>query len=102
MINKIKTNEVMAKYEHEKAQNIFEEKIKYRRILQKQMAEKDNNDYEKLCAEQVLKYYKAKEEADDKAYFNYANNVLELAKSRGRDTKPIEKAIEVLYHTIKQ
>lgn len=64
-------------------------------------ADRKVKDYEKICAEQVSKYYKEKNEAEDKAYFNYASDVLDLAKSRGRDTKPIEKAIEVFFKLIR-
>lgn len=52
-------------------------------------------EYEKKCKEMELEYYKKKLMKEDREFFAYADEVLELAQSRGRSIEPIIKVVQV-------
>ncbi|XP_074032084.1 uncharacterized protein isoform X2 [Leptinotarsa decemlineata] len=91
MLNRYKTDEIIKNYEETKRKEYWEKILKYRKELLEQMdEEKALKIEEKEIDQYVTKMNYVNE--DDK-FFEYADEILHLAKKKGRSTYPIEKAI---------
>lgn len=78
-----------------KKQQQWEETLNYRRTLLEQIAEQEEK--KKMDKIEEIAWFNRtlKASSDDKRFFEYAKEVLEQAKSKGRPTYPIKKVIEV-------
>ncbi|XP_076261669.1 uncharacterized protein LOC143197051 [Rhynchophorus ferrugineus] len=92
LLNRFKTDEHTQKYEQEKRKKHWNAILQYRNVLLDQMEE---NRIEKLREEEIeSSYFKASVEDEDAKFFEYANEVMELAKKKKRSIIPIERVIE--------
>lgn len=115
MLNRFKKDKVMTEYENDKARKKWESVLAYRQELLDQIVSfalcfhhkliKHFGPFKKQAADptkQVLQEEEAyhqyqidKIKDEDKKFFEYANEVMEHAKSKGRMTIPIEHVIDV-------
>lgn len=115
MLNRFKSNEVVAKYEQDKKEKAWEKILEYRKELFEQMvmlcttyviaqiktllnpqAEKEEEKRE--VEKEKIAYEEndvAKINDEDKRFFAYAEECLEYARKRGRATSPVERVIRV-------
>lgn len=95
ILNTIETNKYTKEYNEKRKQQQWQEIMKYRRILLDQMVEQE----EKRKTDKVndIDWFNEnlRTTNNDEKFFQYAEELLKLAKSKGRPTYPIEKVIEV-------
>lgn len=94
-LNRIKNDECYKKHLADAKKVDKNKRVVYAKELKLQMKERkmmeDDLEQEELDA---LQYQLDKNAEQDRKYFEYGDEVLDLAKSRGRDSYPIEVAIE--------
>lgn len=117
MLNRFKKDQVMTEYENDKARKKWESVLAYRQELLDQIVSSFHHnlifdvqikhfDVFKTQADDPTKQVLQEEEAyhqyqmgkikdEDRKFFEYANEVMEHAKSKGRMTIPIEHVIDV-------
>lgn len=97
MVNRFKITEYEKMYQKEKKAKKWEQILGYRKDLQDQMAEKReiwNN--EEMQNDAATKKEQERIDANDKKFFEFADHVKDLIKSRsGRTTIPLEKVVQV-------
>lgn len=97
MVNRYKITDYNKMYENNKKARLWGEVLQYRKDLQEQMTEK----LAKFKNEELQNNAAVKEEletldASDRKFFEYANQVKDIIKSRGgRTTIPLEKVVVV-------
>ncbi|CAH1116211.1 unnamed protein product [Phaedon cochleariae] len=91
MLNRYKTDEILKKYEESKRKQHWKKVLEYRKELLEQMSEEKAL----LLQEKEIEEFVTRSNFhnDDDSFFEYADEVLKLAKKRGRSTYPIEKVI---------
>lgn len=96
MLNRCKTDDVIKEHNKEHMRKNWEKIMAYRRDLLEQMAEeKEESDKEKQINELWVQEMLKPGKMQDQMFFEYANEVLELAKKKQRPTYPIERVIQV-------
>lgn len=95
MMNSHKISEITKVHDEKIKREEWEKKVKYRELLKAQIAEKE--ELEKQERDRDLEWLKKKlcNVEEDEKFYKYAEEILNIAKSRGRSTYPIEKVIEV-------
>lgn len=93
MLNRFKTAKAIKNYNENKVKMNWENILKYRNELFKQIQEKEQllKAEKQLEIEMDLKNF----DEEDKKFFQYANEVKERAEKGGRNIYPIEKVIQV-------
>ncbi|CAH2005397.1 unnamed protein product [Acanthoscelides obtectus] len=88
MLNRYKVDEVMKKYDEQKKKAHWKKILAYRKTLLDQMAQN------KAEIERLKKFdSRIEEPTEDAQFFEYADEVLELAQKGGFPTHPIERVI---------
>lgn len=97
MANRYKITDYGKMYENNKKARLWGEVLQYRKDLQEQMAEKvDKFKNEELQNNAAVKEELERLDASDRKFFEYADKVKDIVKSRGgRTTVPLEKVVEV-------
>ncbi|XP_060522535.1 DNA ligase 1-like [Cylas formicarius] len=90
MLNRYKCDEMMKKYDQAQQREKWEQVLNYRKELMEQMAAERASKAEELELEQAFDKMISSE---DDRFFEYAREVIEIAKSKGRCTIPIEVVI---------
>ncbi|XP_044252761.1 trichohyalin-like [Tribolium madens] len=91
MLNRVKTQEALKEYEERAIKERWERILEYRRELLEQMAEEKEVQKKEKEIEEIMS--RVSFEEADKMFFDYAEEVMDLAKKRKRSTYPIEKVI---------
>lgn len=96
MLNRYKINEYAKMHDSERKREKWGSILNHRQALLQQMAEKEQilKDAE-IKDDEMHKAELAALDAADKKFFNYADKVLEIVKSRGHTTVPLERVVEV-------
>lgn len=97
MLNRYKSADYHKKYDQERVMEKYNTVTKYKKELEKQMNEKrDFLENEAMTNEVVVEEERKRIEAEDKKFFECADRVKEMIKSRGdRTTIPLEKVVKV-------
>lgn len=94
LLNRVKQQEVMEKYNEEKRVEQVKRTLEYRKILEEQMEEREEAEKGKHSTKaETMEFLKNKVAEEDSSFFEYAKEVLDHAKNRGRITYPIEAVI---------
>ncbi|KAJ3645595.1 hypothetical protein Zmor_023238 [Zophobas morio] len=91
MLNRMKTAETMKEHDAQNRKNNWEKILQYRRDLLEQMADDRAAQKREKEIDEIMSHVSYDEA--DKMFFDYANEVLEMAKSKNRSIHPIEKVI---------
>ncbi|XP_970201.3 trichohyalin [Tribolium castaneum] len=91
MLNRVKTQEALKEYEERAIKEKWKRILEYRKELLEQMAEEKEVLKQEKEIEEIMS--RVSFEEADKMFFDYAEEVMELAKKRKRSTYPIEKVI---------
>ncbi|CAG9767453.1 unnamed protein product [Ceutorhynchus assimilis] len=91
LLNRFKTDQYMKIYEDQKKRKLWHDIIKYRQELCEQIEENKIQAITEKMIDDALSRTSVK--GDDAKFFKYANEVLEMAKRKKRNTKPIERVI---------
>ncbi|KAJ8969783.1 hypothetical protein NQ317_018779 [Molorchus minor] len=91
MVNRYKIGEFTKQYELDKKKELWQSILRRRKELMEQMEEDERRRMEEKRIDDCLS--KVSFEEDDEKFFDYADEVLQLTKKKGRPTYPIEKII---------
>ncbi|KAL1497374.1 hypothetical protein ABEB36_008355 [Hypothenemus hampei] len=92
LLNRYKTTEELKKYEENKRLKKWQDILEYRKDLCEQIEDRKQEEQREKQIEEAMA--NASIRADDMHFFDYADEVLSLAKSKGRSTIPIERVIK--------
>lgn len=94
-MNRYKIGEYTKEYIQKKKEEEWKRVLQHREALKAQIAEREER--EKQERDEDLEWFRSQicKEAEDVKFYEYAEEVLNTAKSRGRPTYPIQKIVEV-------